>query len=421
MNYSEALEYIHSINWTFTKPGLERISFLCEKLGDPQKELKFVHVAGTNGKGSFCSMLDSVLRAAGYKTGLFTSPYIKEFNERIRYCGENIPNDELAEITEYIKPFADAMEDKPTEFELITAIGLEYFKRKKCDVVVLEAGMGGRLDSTNVISESVLSVITGISLEHTDYLGDTVEKIAAEKAGIIKSGGRIIYGGEDDSAAEVIESIAKARSARYDRVDRSTLKILSSTLSGTSFSYKSYDNIKLSLLGLYQPQNATNVIDAVQALRECGFDISNEALFSGLAAAEWPARFEIVCKDPLVIYDGAHNPQGIEIAAESIKRYFGDKKVCVLTGVMKDKDYDYIAQRLASIASDAFTVTPNNPRALGAEEYASVLKSNGVNAMAFDNVKDAVAEAKKEAREKNTALVCLGSLYMYAEIYDFLK
>jgi dihydrofolate synthase/folylpolyglutamate synthase len=421
MNYSEALEYIHSINWTFTKPGLERISFLCEKLGDPQKELKFVHVAGTNGKGSFCSMLDSVLRAAGYKTGLFTSPYIKEFNERIRYCGENIPNDELAEITEYIKPFADAMEDKPTEFELITAIGLEYFKRKKCDVVVLEAGMGGRLDSTNVISESVLSVITGISLEHTDYLGDTVEKIAAEKAGIIKSGGRIIYGGEDDSAAEVIENIAKARSAKYGRVDRSTLKILSSTLSGTYFSYKSYDKVELSLLGLYQPQNATNVIDAVEALRECGFDISNEALFSGLAAAEWPARFEIVCKDPLVIYDGAHNPQGIEIATESIKRYFGDKKVCVLTGVMKDKDYDYIASRLASVASDAFTVTPNNPRALGAEEYASVLKSNGVNAMAFDNVKDAVAEAKKEAREKNTALVCLGSLYMYAEIYDFLK
>ena len=421
MNYSEALEYIHSINWTFTKPGLERISFLCEKLGDPQKELKFVHVAGTNGKGSFCSMLDSVLRAAGYKTGLFTSPYIKEFNERIRYCGENIPNDELAEITEYIKPFADAMEDKPTEFELITAIGLEYFKRKKCDVVVLEAGMGGRLDSTNVISESVLSVITGISLEHTDYLGDTVEKIAAEKAGIIKSGGRIIYGGEDDSAAEVIENIAKARSARYDRVDRSTLKILSSTLSGTSFSYKSYDKVDLSLLGLYQPQNATNVIDATEALRECGFDISNEALFSGLAAAEWPARFEIVCKDPLVIYDGAHNPQGIEIATESIKRYFGDKKVCVLTGVMKDKDYDYIAQRLALVASDAFTVTPNNPRALGAEEYASVLKSNGVNAMAFDNVKDAVAEAKKEVREKNTALVCLGSLYMYAEIYEFLK
>ena len=421
MNYSEALEYIHSINWTFTKPGLERISFLCEKMGNPQKELKFVHVAGTNGKGSFCSMLDSVLRAAGYKTGLFTSPYIKEFNERIRYCGENIANDELAEITEYIKPFADAMEDKPTEFELITAIGLEYFKRKACDVVVLEAGMGGRLDSTNVISESVLSVITGISLEHTAYLGDTVEKIAAEKAGIIKNGGRVIYGGDDDSAANVIENIAQMRGARYSRVDRGSLNILSSSFDGTSFSYKSYDNVKLSLLGLYQPQNATNVIDAVEALRERGFEISDKALLEGLAAAEWPARFEIVSKDPLVIYDGAHNPQGIEVAVESIKRYFGDKKVFILTGVMKDKDYGYIASKLSDVASDAFTVTPDNPRALSADEYAEVLKEKGVNATAFDNVQEAVRAAKKAAKERNTALVCLGSLYMYAEIYEFLK
>ena len=195
MTYSEALQYIHSINWTFTKPGLERIGELCEKLGNPQKELKFVHVAGTNGKGSFCTMLDSVLHAAGYKTGLFTSPYIKEFGERIRYCGENISCDDLSRITEYVKPIADSMEDKPTEFELITAIGLEYFRRKECDVVILEAGMGGRLDSTNIIESSLLSVITGIALDHTAYLGDTVEKIAAEKAGIIKRGGSVLFGG----------------------------------------------------------------------------------------------------------------------------------------------------------------------------------------------------------------------------------
>ena len=421
MNYTEALEYIHGVNWTFCKPGLDRIGELCEKLGNPQNKLKFVHVAGTNGKGSFCSMLECVLRAAGYKTGLFTSPYIKEFNERIRYCGENISDTELAEITEYIKPFADAMEDKPTEFELITAIGLEYFKRKKCDVVVLEAGMGGRLDSTNVISESVLSVITGISLEHTAYLGDTVEKIAAEKAGIIKNGGRVIYGGEDDSAAEVIENIALSRGAKYSRVDRSSLKINSSTLEGTVFSYKDNGKMELALLGLYQPQNATNVIDAAEALRESGFEISDEALRKGLKAAEWPARFEIVCKDPLVIYDGAHNPQGIEVAVESIKRYFGDKKVFVLTGVMKDKDYDYIASRLSDVASDAFTVTPDNPRALSAIEYAEVLKTKGVNATAFDKVEDAARTAKKAARDRETALICLGSLYMYAEIHDFLR
>ena len=209
MNYNETITYIHSINWTFCKPGLDRIKGLCEKMGNPQNSLKFIHVAGTNGKGSFCSMLDSVLREAGYKVGLFTSPYIKEFGERIRFGGENISDKDLIEVTEFVRPIADAMSDKPTEFELITAIGFEYFKRKNCDIVILEAGLGGRLDSTNVINTPVLSVITGIALEHTEILGDTVEKIAAEKAGIIKTGVPVLFGGEDDSAHEVICKKAK--------------------------------------------------------------------------------------------------------------------------------------------------------------------------------------------------------------------
>ena len=205
MNYPESLEYIHSINWCFCKPGLERIRELCERLGNPQRELKFVHVAGTNGKGSSCAMLESVLRAAGYKTGLYTSPYITVFNERMRINGENISDEELAEITTFIRPIADAMKDKPTEFELITAVAFEYFKRNGCDVVVLEAGMGGRLDSTNIIESSLLSIITGIALDHTAFLGDTVEKIAGEKAGIIKSGCPVLFGGDDDSARSVIK------------------------------------------------------------------------------------------------------------------------------------------------------------------------------------------------------------------------
>ena len=268
MTYSEALQYIHSINWTFTKPGLERIGALCEKLGNPQNELKFVHVAGTNGKGSFCTMLDSVLRAAGYKTGLFTSPYIKEFGERIRYCGENISCDDLSRITEYVKPIADAMEDKPTEFELITAIGLEYFKRKECDVVILEAGMGGRLDSTNIIESSLLSVITGIALDHTAYLGETVEKIAAEKAGIIKRGGSVLFGGDSESAADVIEQRAREQGAVYSRVDRSTLRVVSTDLCTTVFDYKGREGLELGMLGLYQPKNAAMVISALAAKGE---------------------------------------------------------------------------------------------------------------------------------------------------------
>ena len=418
MTYNEALEYIHSINWTFTKPGLERIGELCEKLGNPQNELKFVHVAGTNGKGSFCTMLDSILRAAGYKTGLFTSPYIKEFGERIRYCGENIAHGELSEITEYIKPIADAMTDKPTEFELITAIGLEYFRRKKCDIVILEAGMGGRLDSTNIIESSVLSVITGIALDHTAYLGDTVEKIAAEKAGIIKSGGTVLFGGESKNAAEVIEAKAREMGARYKKVDRSTLSLASSELSATVFDYKDREKLELSLLGLYQPKNAATVLDAVDMLRENGYSIPEDAVRSGLKSARWQARFEIISREPLIIFDGAHNPEGIEVAVESIKYYFGDKKVCVLTGVMKDKDYNYIAGKLAEISDRAVVITPDNPRALDASEYARVLQSSGVSAKAYDTVKEALGIGKKLAKERNTALVCLGSLYMYGEISD---
>ena len=420
MTYDEALKYIHSINWTFTKPGLERISVLCQKLGNPQNELKFIHVAGTNGKGSFCSMLDSVLRSASYKTGLFTSPYIKEFNERIRYCGKNIEDEELARITEFIKPFADEMEDKPTEFELITAIGLEYFRRKKCDVVILEAGMGGRLDSTNVISDSVLSVITGISLEHTAYLGDPVEKIAAEKAGIIKDGGSVIYGGDDEAAAREIKERSEIKGAKYHRVVRDSLKVISSDLGGSVFDYKGRKALELSLLGLYQTENATNVIDAVDILNTKGFNISDEALREGLKSAKWPARFEIISRDPLVIFDGAHNPQGIETAVKSIKRYFGDKKVCILTGVMKDKDYDYIASKLSQIADHAITITPDNPRALDAKEYADVLCSKGVRALSSESVSEAIDKAKSIAKGENTALVCLGSLYMYSEIIDLI-
>ena len=418
MNYSEALEYIHSICWTFTKPGLERISALCEKLGNPQDSLKFVHVAGTNGKGSFCSMLDSVLRHAGYKTGLFTSPYIKVFNERMQFCGENISDEELAEITEYVKPFADSMEDKPTEFELITAIGFEYFKRKNCDVVILEAGMGGRLDSTNIIKSSLLSVITGIALDHVAFLGDTPEKIAAEKAGIIKTGGCVLFGGNGKSIEEVIKSKAAEMNAEYHYADKSSLEIISSDLSGSLINYGERKEIKLPLLGLYQPLNAANVLCAVDLLKSKGFTVTEEALREGILAARWPARFEIISRDPLIIFDGAHNPEGIEKAVESIKRYFGDRKVSVLTGVMKDKDYNFIAGKFAEIADRAFTITPQNPRALPAEEYARVLEGVGIEATHYASVADALSDAKAYAKSSGAPLVCLGSLYMYCEVIE---
>lgn len=417
MTYQEALSYIHSINWTFCKPGLERISRLCEKLGNPQDQLKFVHVAGTNGKGSFCSMLDSILRAAGYKVGLYTSPYIKEFGERMRFDGENIADDELAKITRQIKPFADEMTDKPTEFELITAIAFEYFRRKNCDIVILEAGLGGRLDSTNVIKTPILSVITGIALEHTEILGDTVEKIASEKAGIIKKGVPVLFGGTDDAANEVISKKALEMGCAYTRVDRGSLEIHKSDLEGTKFSFGAHKNMEISLLGTYQTQNASNVLTAIDILRENGFKIDENAIKNGLKSAKWCARFEIINKDPLVIYDGAHNPQGVENAVKSIKQYFGDDKVCILSGVMRDKDYNYMASCISPVAERVFTVTPDNPRALPASDYAKVFCDKGVCAMGYATVKEAVDAAMAYAKENNKALICLGSLYMYGEVY----
>lgn len=415
MNYTEALEYIHSISWTFCKPGLERIGKLCEALGNPQKKLKFVHVAGTNGKGSFCSMLSSILVSEGYKVGLYTSPYIKVFGERMRINGENIPDARLAELTERVKPIAEAMTDRPTEFELITAIAFLYFAEEKCEIVVLEAGMGGRLDSTNIIDTSLLSVITGISLDHTAFLGDTVEKIAAEKAGIIKKGIPVLFGGEDEGAALVISEKAKERKSELYRPDYSKIDNLSSTLRGTRFEYKGR-KVKLNLLGLYQPRNASLVLEAVDILRKTGMNISERAIDEGFENATWPARFEIINHLPLMIFDGAHNPEGIASAVESIKYYFGKEKVIVVSGVLRDKDYNYIAGRLSEIASAAYTITPDNPRALAGEDFAALLSSLGTDAKSNVSISDALVGAIRRSDATGEAIVCLGSLYTYVDV-----
>ena len=425
MNYTESIEYIHSINWCFCKPGLERTKHLCNMLGDPQNELKFIHVAGTNGKGSFCSMLDAILRRAGYKTGMFTSPYIRFFNERICFDGKPISDDELAEVTSFVRPFADSMGEKPTEFELITAIGFEYFRRKGCDVVILETGMGGRLDSTNIIEAPLISVITGIALDHTAYLGDTVRKIAYEKAGIIKRGSPALFGGCDEDALEVIRTYADEVGAPLHVTDRESIRNIRADLLGTMFDFEELKDIELGTLGLYQPYNAANVKTAVDILNATGaMSIPTEAIYDGFREARWPARFELIGKDPTVIYDGAHNPEGIAAAVKSIKAYFPDKKIFVLSGVMKDKDYNCIAKDLSTVASRAFTVTPDNPRALDARDYAGVLSSHGIDATPFDTLGEGLDTALKAARSTNTPLICLGSLYMYSElmgIYEKMK
>jgi len=423
MTYREALDYIHNINWCFCKPGLERIRELCEKLGHPERELPVIHVAGTNGKGSVCAMLDSILRASGRRVGLYTSPYIRCFNERMQVDGKPIADEELVELTEYVRPIADAMTDKPTEFELITAIAFEYFRRKQCDVVILEVGLGGRLDSTNIIEHPLLSIITDIDFDHTALLGNTIQAIAAEKAGIIKEGRPCLFGGRDSSACRTIRAIAAKRNAPFYTVDRSDYRVLDMTLDGTTFDFDHYMGLKLPLLGTYQPFNAAIVLNALRILEEReGMTGTEEQMRRGLEAVRWPARFELLSRDPIILYDGGHNPQGVSAAVKSIGTYFPEQKVNLLTAVMRDKDYDEMIEQLKPVTAHAFTAhLEDNPRALRAEDYAATFTSHKIPATAHATVKDAMQAAIEASRRENRPLVCLGSLYLYNAAVDALE
>jgi dihydrofolate synthase/folylpolyglutamate synthase len=421
MTYDEALSFIHRVNPLFCNPGLERVKALCEALGNPQDEMKFIHVAGTNGKGSTSAMLDSILCEAGYRVGLYTSPFILRFNERIRVDGKEIPDADLAKITEEIRPVAEAMEDRPTEFELITAIAFEYFRRRGCQIVVLECGLGGRFDATNIVKTTLLSLITGISKDHTAILGDTIEKIAWEKAGIIKPDIPVIFGGEDETASEVIEKEAEKCASPYFTVDHGKTRIKSFDLSGSVFDFGDWRDMKIKLLGTYQPWNASTVLTAVDKLRELGVNIPEDAVRRGLEKTRWAARFEIISTNPTVIFDGSHNAEGIRAAKESVLRYFGDKKVIVISGVLADKEYEKIAEDIAEIASTVYTITPENPRALTAEKYAEVINKKGAMAHPCKSIGEALTRATSEAKDANTAVVILGSLYTYGNVISELK
>ena len=421
MNYEQALAYIHAINWTFCKPGLERIGELCEKLGHPERDVRFIHVAGTNGKGSFCTMLSSILAEAGYKVGLYTSPHMVRFNERMRVNGECIDDDVLADITTRVKPIADAMTDRPTEFELVTAIAFLYFKEMNCDMVVLETGLGGRLDATNVIPAPLASVITGIDLDHTAILGDTYAAIAGEKAGIIKASSPVVVGDcNEEALGAILQKAASANSAVY-RANLSELSGLRYTMDGTLFHYREYKDLSLSLAGIYQPKNCATVLECIDALRERGIAIDDGAVREGLRKAHWTGRFEILSREPLVIYDGGHNPQGVSACVESVKALLPRQKVQVLCGILRDKDYGHMVAALTEIADGVVTLTVESPRALPAEELAAVLNENGVKAEASCGNEDAVKKAFSAAQKKGIPLLMIGSLYMYSQIIDAVK
>ncbi|HHT54551.1 MAG TPA: bifunctional folylpolyglutamate synthase/dihydrofolate synthase [Clostridiales bacterium] len=421
MNYTQTLEYIESLGIS-SRPGLERISRILGLMGNPQEGMNFIHVAGTNGKGSFCAMTESILRAAGYKTGLYISPHIMRLNERMSVKGSEISDDELADIATFVRQLSDRLEDRLTEFEFKTAAAFEYFRRCGCDVVVLEVGMGGRLDATNVITSPVLSVITGVSLDHMSYIGDTIEKIAHEKAGIIKPGYPVFWGGKNKAAARVIAAQAAELGSPYHTADYSKLDNVRCTLTGADFDFGEYKNLHINLLGLYQPINAAGVLEAIPVLRGRGFVIPVEAVRRGLASTVWPARFELLSADPVIIYDGSHNPEAIEAATRSIRALLGGKyeRVNILTGVMRDKDYATMAGLLSGIARKVFVVTANYRRALPADEYAEVFRRRGVQAYPYDVLDAGIRAAYEDSEAAGVPLVILGSFYLYADVKEAL-
>ena len=415
MTYEEALSYIHSICWKGSKLGLDRTRELLGKLNDPQKELKFIHIAGTNGKGSTAAMLSSILEEAGYRVGLYTSPFINRFNERMQVNHQPIPDEELAALTEYVRPYADAMADSPTEFELITALAMVWFARQKCDIVVLEVGMGGELDSTNIIDVPEAAVIAAMGMDHVKELGPTMADIARAKAGIIKEGGRVVSYGGNPEADEVIAAVCRARNASLCQPDFSAIVPGDFSLEGQTFSYKGWRGLRIPLVGAYQMNNAAVVLETVEVLRQRGWNISDEAVRQGLADTRWPARFEVLRRDPVFIVDGGHNPHGIRATAESLRRLFPGRKITFVTGVMADKDVEHILGLIVPLADQFFTVRPDNPRAMDAGELAARIEAMGAKATACASVRDGVDRAI-QAEGPHGVACALGSLYMSGEV-----
>ena len=397
MNYNDALNYIHSLEVFGSRPGLERIKELLSALGNPQNDCKFIHVAGTNGKGSVCTMMSYALRSAGYKTGLYISPYVTCFRERIQINGEYIKEESLARLTEKVKN----TNIEVTEFEFITAVAFLYFKEENCDVVVLETGLGGRLDATNVIEKPLLSVITGIDMDHTGVLGDTYEKIAHEKCGIIKKGSPVCT--TYKQRPEVFSVISGYKTPVMP--DETELLLLKSDLSGNTFIYKGKEH-STALIGEHQVENALLVIEA---LSNCVLDISYEQIKDGIGKATFPARLEKICNSPTVLLDGAHNPHGAKALEKVISKLGG---VTLIMGMMKDKDCEEVLKILAPYCKSILTVTVNeNPRTISASQLATLASKYCASVTPCENYKDALEKAQGKEN-----IVIAGSLYLASAI-----
>lgn len=401
MNYNDTLDYIHSIP-KFRRPlGNANLEKLLNILGNPQKQLKFIHIAGTNGKGSTAAMTAEILKQSGYKTGLFTSPFIEVFNERMKINGENISDSDLISCVEQVKTAMEENDALVSEFAFVTAVAFLYFFKQNCDIIVLEVGMGGKLDATNVIDSSLVSVICKIGLDHTQYLGETIEEIAIEKCGIIRKNG-IVVSYPNDDVKNIIENYAQEKNAVLIFADKADI-----TEKGFIYNGKEYP---LALKGTYQPQNAAVVIEIIEALKKQGFKINEKAVIEGLKNTQWPARFELVSEN--VVIDGGHNLDGIQALKKSLLSL--NKDIVLVMAMMEDKDYESCIKELIPIADTVIGTELNMPRCLKAEKIAEIAESMNITAFVNTNPQDALKQALAIC-DKKIVCVC-GSLYLAGEI-----
>ena len=396
---------------------------LLARLGNPQKELKCVHVAGTNGKGSTCALLASILQRAGYRTGLYTSPHLTDFSERIRIDGEEIPHDEVVRLAQRVLTEAEACraEGFPlTEFELITAMAFLWFREQGCAVCVLETGLGGRCDATNVIESPLLTVLTSISLDHTKILGDTIEQIAFEKSGILKQGVPCVCYPDLPRAAEgVIRMTAQVQSARLVVAPLKDLTFVDASLRGTRLLTERSMPLTLPLLGEHQMKNAAVVLACVKELRALGWEIPDSAVQEGFANVSFPARMEVLSETPPVLLDGAHNPEGTAALAKAVKKYVTKKRMIGVCGMMEDKNVREAVRKLDGVMEKVYTVAPDSPRAMSAKALAAEWERRRIDAEPVASVREALEKALEEGAQRGV-LVC-GSLYLAGEARPLLK
>lgn len=423
MNYNEALNFIHSRDKFGSRPGMERIEALCNAFDNPQDKLKYVHVAGTNGKGSTCHMIASVLSESGYKVGLFTSPFVVDFRERIQINGEMISREDLAEIISEVKPVVEKLSKQgiePTEFEIITITAFLYFLRQNCDIVVLEVGLGGLLDSTNIIKKSEVSVITSISLDHTNILGDTLLKIAEQKCGIFKEGGNVVGYPQPDFAVErFIKDKAKEKNCKYFPHELSKIRLVREEIDGSTIIYAGC-TFKIPLTGKHQLYNFATAVAAINVLKQNGWNVTYKSLIDGISKVKVPARTEIISHTPLTIIDGGHNAEGVDDLCNTLVKFCANRKIIAVFGMMKDKDYRYAVKKLAPLCERIYTTEASNPRTLDAKSLAKEVKQYCKKVRPEPNPEKAYYKALKKAKDDDVVLVC-GSLYLASDVKKFIK